>query len=173
MKTFSPLFDLVFCVAPLVLASCASHQPGLVLDPIGPQAGLPALAGATGSLRVFSAFDPAPDFNSLPYRRRYSSYTILDKDGRLVQTVANRNVQRESPATVELPAGSYRVVARANGYGTITVPVVIHPNRETVVHLEGSFSWPNPGALAQSNPVRLPHGEIAGWRAEPPEVGKP
>jgi hypothetical protein len=160
-------------LAPLLFSGCAFRESGLVLDPIGPPAGPPIGGGSTGSLRVFTAFDPAPDFNSLPYRRRYSSYTILASDGHVVQTVANRNVQRESVETVVLPAGKYRVLARANGYGPITVPVVIEANRETTVHLEGSFSWPNPVALAQSNPVRLPHGEIAGWRANPEDLPKP
>src|SRR5262249_40931277 len=119
-----PLLKLIV-VAALLFSGCAFHRPELVLDPIGPPAGQPIGGGSKGSLRVFSAFDPAPDFNGLPYRPRYSSYTIFTADGRLVQTVTNRNLQRESPETIDLPAGAYRLQARANGYGMITVPVVI------------------------------------------------
>jgi hypothetical protein len=166
-------FKWVVLIASVLFCGCATHKPGLVLDPIGPPAGGPTGSGSTGTLRVFSAFEAAPDFNSLPYRRRYSSYTIQSTDGHVVKTVANRNVQRESVETVVLPVGTYRVLARANGYGEVTVPVVIEANRETTVHLEGSFSWPNQSALAQSNPVRLPRGEIAGWRANPQNLPKP
>jgi hypothetical protein len=156
---------LLFAAAPLFFSSCAFHQPGLVLEPIGPSPGQSVGTASTGSLRVFSAFDPAPDFNNLPYRRRCSSYTILTKDGHVIKEVANRNTQRESVETVELPPGEYRVLARANGYGLITVPAIIQSAQVTTVHLEGSFSWPEQAALVQSNPVRLPHGEVAGWRA--------
>jgi len=64
-----------------------------------------------------------------------------------------------------LPAGTYRVVARANGYGIVTVPVVIEKNQVTTVHLEGGGSWENEVARSQSDAVRLPDGRIVGWRA--------
>jgi hypothetical protein len=43
----------------------------------------------------------------------------------------------EGPAEVQLPPGKYRVVARANGYGTVTVPVTVAAKQTTTVHLEG------------------------------------
>ncbi|MCX6923340.1 MAG: hypothetical protein NT154_09055, partial [Verrucomicrobia bacterium] len=69
--------------------------------------------------------------------------------------------------------GAYRVAARANGYGEVIVPVVIRDNQVTRVHLEGSPAWPNGWELANSNPVRLPGGEIAGWRAKTDSSSKP
>jgi len=115
---------------------------------------------------VFSAFDPAPDAYGDPYRHEYSDYRIYATDGRLLSTIHNDNgLLLERPKEVPLPAGAYRVVARANGYGTVTVPVVIRPDQRTVVHLEGSPAWADRPAMAQSDPVRLPDGEIAGWRA--------
>src|SRR5215471_18171297 len=94
-------FKLVVLLAPLLFSGCASRQPGLVLDPIGPPAG-PPTTGSTGTLRVFSAFDTAPDFNPLRYRRGSSSYNVLTSGGRLVRAVAERNAQRESLETVAL-----------------------------------------------------------------------
>ena len=61
-----------------------------------------------------------------------------------------------------LPAGQYRITARANGYGYVTVPVVIAANRNTIVHLETDS--PNSAAFNQTNAVRLPGGEIVGWK---------
>ena len=124
------------------------------------------LPGSNGTLEVFSAFDSHAHFNDLPYLRHYTDYKITSADGTLQQTVHNNNgLLVEAPKSLELPVGSYQVVAHANGYGLVTVPVVIQANQVTTVHLEGGASWPNHAVLLGSNPVRLPDGEIAGWRA--------
>ena len=113
------------------------------------------------------------DFNDLPYLRHYTDYKITCQDGKPVQTVHNDNrTPLEVPKRVQLPTGAYCVVARANGYGVVTVPVIIRANQVTTVHLEGSPSWQNRSQLSQSNPVRLPGGEIAGWRADPQRAGQ-
>jgi hypothetical protein len=124
-------------------------------------------SGEAGRLLVFSAFDPNPDPLRNAYRRQYTDYRILTGDGeRLVRLVRNDNESMAGePRRIELPAGKYRVVARANGYGTVTVPVVVCAGQETTVHLEGGVWWPKGWAIEHSNPVRLPRGEIAGWRA--------
>lgn len=69
--------------------------------------------------------------------------------------------------------GACCVVARANGYGVVTAPVSIRADQVTTVHLEGGSSWQNPSQLSQSNPVRLPDGAIAGWRASLDSSSKP
>ena len=155
-----------FLAAMALLSSCASHGPALVLDPVGPAPFPSAVGGSTGTLKVFSAFEQGADFNSQLYRPHYTDYRILSAEGKRLQTVRNDSgTVVEAPKRVQLPVGNYRVVARANGYGEVTVPVVIRADQVTTVHLEGSPSWPNRSQLAASNPVRLPHGEIAGWRA--------
>ena len=156
---------LVTCV---VLAGCASTNDQLVLDPIGPAPGSTPAPGTQGELAVFTAFDPLPDLNRSPYRRRFTDYRIFSADGEhLVQVVNNnRETLLNSPPVINLSSGVYRVRARANGYGTITVPVVIQPGQLTTVHLEGSVWWPRSSTIFTSNPVRLPKGEIAGWRAQ-------
>jgi hypothetical protein len=159
---FLPLLALA------ALVGCASPKQALVLDPIGPEPRSASGSAAQGSLVVFSAFDTTADWNRSPYRRRFTDYQILSADGNhVVQLVQNnRETLLNNPPAVGLPAGSYRVVARANGYGTITAPVVIKPGQTTTVHLEGSVWWPRSSPIFASNPVRLPKGEIAGWRAE-------
>jgi len=156
----------LLAVAALV-AGCATSQPQLVLDPIGPPLPYSTTGGSQGTLMVFSALDITADFNANPYRHRYTDYSILSANGQqLIKTVHNdKGILSEGPRKVGLPVGTYRIVARANGYGDVTVPVVICTGQLTTVHLEGSPWWPNPSEIANSNPVRLPHGEIAGWRA--------
>jgi hypothetical protein len=163
-------FLVAGCAAAIVLfaiAGCTSPQGPLVVDPIGPPPQSTLASAGKGALVVFSAFDPAPDLNRSPYRRRFTDYRIFSADGEhLIQTVQNdRETLLNTPPAVELAAGSYRVVARANGYGSVTVPVVIKPAQLTTVHLEGSVWWPRSSPIFASNPVRLPKGEIAGWRA--------
>src|ERR1035437_7621112 len=154
-----PLISASFLVVAALVAGCVSQPHGLVLDPIGPPDSQSAGAGSNGTLVVFSAFDPHADFNDLPYLRHYTDYKITHEDGKLVQTVHNdSSVLLEGPRRVQLPVGTYCVVARANGYGVVTVPVIIRADRVTTVHLEGSSSWQNRSQLSQSNPVRLPGG---------------
>jgi len=157
-----------------LLSGCASQRLALVLDPVGPAPVPAGVAGSSGTLMVFSAFRQGANFNGPPYRRQYTDYKILSPTGKLLQWVRNDSgTMMEAPKKVELPVGTYRVVARANGYGEVTVPVVIRPNQVTTVHLEGSPSWPNRSQLAASNPVCLPDGEIAGWRANANSSSKP
>jgi hypothetical protein len=107
------------------------------------------------------------DFNTQDrYRQEYSDYRIYSADGQLRQRVHNdTGTALGSPVTVRLPPGQYRVVARANGYGTVTVPVVIATGGTTVIHLEGG-NWPDKAAFNETNAVRLPDGRIVGWRGK-------
>jgi len=72
----------------------------------------------------------------------------------------------EEPALVRLPEGAYRVSAHAKGIRKpILVPVILVANETTTVHLDGDTSWVG-SALNQGNGiVRLPNGQIVGWRA--------
>ena len=146
---------------------CTASHSSLVLAPVGPTPA-PAANSSQGSLVVYSAFRVNADFNNPdPYRREYSDYRILSPDGNLLQRVHNDSGSiGNSPTHVTLAAGNYRVIARANGFGTVTVPVVIEPGRTTTLHLEGGGSWPNHAVFGETNAVRLPDGRIVGWRSE-------
>ncbi len=115
---------------------------------------------------VYSAFRRNADFNARdPYRKEYSDYGIFTIDGKLLQKVHNNSEKNfQDPVSVELPPGKYHVIARANGYGYVTVPVTIAALENTIVHLEGG-SWPDESAFNQTNAVRLPDGRIIGRRA--------
>lgn len=165
-----PLAPLLAAV--LWLAGCAAYQQNLVLEPVGPRPTQPSSTGTQGSLVVFSAFET--DTNLDPEYARHSRYKIFTDDGKLLQTVRNDSGTRfEGPVSVELAPGSYRVVARANGYGPVTVPVVIAANQVTTVHLEGDGSSPDQASLTPTNAVRLPDGQRVGWRAAPANPPKP
>jgi hypothetical protein len=165
MKASSMVFLMVAVGS---LPGCASTPHGLVLDPVGPPLARPVAASPQGTLVVFSAYTAhGPGPNEPDYRQHHSSYQIFSASGQLLQTVPNDDAapMGEDPTEVKLPAGTYRVVARANGYGVVTVPVVIADDQVTTVHLEGGASWPDQTAFTPGNTVRLPDGQVAGWRA--------
>jgi hypothetical protein len=167
MKTF---FTLIAIAAGALLSGCATGKNGLALDTVGPPPFQPAASGSTltnGTLVVYSAFRRNADFNALdPNRPEYSDYKILTADGNLLQKVHNNSgtiIQDVVP--VALPPGKYNVVARANGYGYLTIPIIIEANQNTILHLEGGGFWPDESVFNQTNAVRLPDGLVIGWKA--------
>jgi hypothetical protein len=168
MKTFVS----VACLAFLLTTGCVSTQPLIPLDAIGPG---PASATslANGLLVVFSAPDPSAHFSGVPYHLYYTDYKINSSDGTLLKEIRNDSGSTiEGPAKIELPPGNYQVVARASGYGLITVPVVIVAHHATTVHLDGSPYGSSSRELDAKNTVRLPNGQIVGCRAQIRESAK-
>jgi hypothetical protein len=162
MKTTSTLAALT--LAALVCA-CASSR-SVSLAPIGP-APIPATSNPTGTLLVYSAYDiSAPGAGDYEHRRHFSDYKILTKDGKFLARVHNDTGSVvEQPKPVQLASGTYLVRADSNGYGIVTVTVVLVPGRTTVVHLEGGDTWPTDAGFNDANAVRMPGGRIVGWRA--------
>jgi hypothetical protein len=165
MKTY---FTLTAILAAALLSGCATGKSGLALDTVGPPLPQPTAAISTnGTLVVYSAYEVNADFNVRdPNRPEYSDYKILTADGKLLQKVHNNSgTILQDAVPVALPPGKYNVVARANGYGYVTVPIMIVPQQNTILHLEGGSSWPDESAFNQTNAVRLPDGLIVGWKA--------
>jgi hypothetical protein len=162
------LFVLSTILAGIIGSGCATGKGGMALDTVGP---IPAptapVISTNGTLVVYSAFEATADFNSRdPYRPECSDYKIYTADGKFLRRVHNDSgTILQDPASVELPAGEYRVVARANGYGYLTIPILMEANQTTVLHLEGGGAWPDKSAFNPTNAVRLPDGRIVGWRA--------
>jgi len=159
---------LALAGAGMVLSGCATGDHEVVLASVGPGPLARVNPSATnGTLVVYSAHEHNANFNSRdPSRQEFSDYQILSAPGEFRQMVHNDSgtiLQR--PVEVELPAGSYEVVAQANGYGTVRVPITIEAGRDTVLHLEGDVKWPSQFGLNATNAVCLPHGEIVGWRS--------
>lgn len=150
------------------LSGCASDRDRLVLDPVGPGPPQSLFASSSaGTLIVYSAYDTGANWNARdPDLPAHSDYKIFSRDGDLLRLVHNDSgAILPAPAPVKLPAGKYRVVASANGYGRVTVTLVIQPRQITVLHLEGGGSWSSEADFNQTNTVRLPDGQVVGWRA--------
>jgi hypothetical protein len=151
--------------AMVLLSACASTASVLVLDPVGPATVQSASSAPAGTLVVFSAFSVhAPSPGEPDYRQHYTDYKVYAVNGALLRTVANdAGLAVASPVRVTLAPGSYLVVARANGYGVIKVPVVVANGQATTLHLEGGGFAAEGGAAGSV--VRLPDGQVVGWRA--------
>jgi hypothetical protein len=88
-----------------------------------------------GSLEVYSATDEFKDGDARYFP--HSSYAIYTTDGKLLKSVGN-HISRtdEIPEIVALPVGSYTVVARAEKYGSVRVPVAIKKGQRTILDLD-------------------------------------
>jgi len=153
----------------IFLAGCGTGYNNMTLDTVGPvpaTASLATTSGDKGTLVVYSAYKRNADFNSRdPHREEYSDYRIFTADGRPFLNIHNNSgTILEGPASVSLAPGKYRVFARANGYGYVTVPTIVETGQTTTLHLEGGGSWANTTMFNQTNAVRLPDGKIVGWK---------
>lgn len=90
---------------------------------------------APGYLKVYSATDESNDGDLRYYP--HSSYIIYTTEGKLVRTVENHvSPSDESPELVELPAGSYIVMARSERDGDVQIRVGIAPGQLAVLNLD-------------------------------------
>ncbi len=161
---------VIAMMAGAFLCGCVTSHNRLVLDTVGPDPSLSQVVQVAtnhGWLVVYSAYRRNADFNSRDsYRPECSDFKIYSSTGQFQQRIHNNSGNSlQSVVPVALPAGEYKVKARANGYGYVIVPVVILPNQTTVLHLEGDGDWPNPSVFNQTNAVRLPDGLVVGWKA--------
>lgn len=167
MKTLSRMLTLATGL--MVLPGCVTNSRYTV-ETVGPMPSAALMTDSTnGTLLVYSAYKRNADFNSIdPNRPEHSDYKILNGDGLLLLRIHNVTATAfQDAVTVELAPGKYQVVARANGYGYLTIPVMVEARQSTVLHLEGGAPWPNESAFNQDNAVRLPDGEIIGWKFAP------
>jgi len=166
MNLHHRLFKFSHLILVASIGGCASPKSRLVLEPVGPPPYAQEVPGNKGSLIVYSALEATFDSDAIQYRDRHTPYRVMSADGmRLLKVIPNDDGRLlGSPERVELPIGKYRILARANGYGDVAVPILIKAHQTTVLHLEGGFWWPMGSAIRESDPVRLPRGEIVGWR---------
>lgn len=159
-------FSLVAGLAVLLAGCCTCGQAHLTLPTVGPGPHQIAAASLTnGTLVVYSAFEVGAAFNSRDsLDQEYSNYKILTPDGKLLRRVHNNSDDMlQQPVSVKLPGGKYLVVAHANGYGVVTVPVLVVAGKRTSLHLEGGL--PEGQVNQQTNMVCLPDGRMIGYKA--------
>ncbi len=145
-----------------VLAGCSSLP--ITLDPVGPGRFAARSSGREGDLEVFTQTEEYNDGDIIRYP--HTDYQVYTSDGRRFKRVWNSLPGGdEFPADVSLPAGSYVVRAWAEGYGTVSVPVVIETNRVTRVVLQPG--WRPKGHFDEAELVRFPSGYFVGWKGGP------
>ncbi len=167
----------------LWFVGCSSIPVATSVQPVGPSPTASPAAIRDGWLRVYSAREPAeldPNLaerlwdenlgrSDLLYDSAHTDYSIFNPNGTLVERVRNAHGLTDTdPVLVELPPGQYTIAAQAEEDSGevvgVTIPVVIERGKRTTVHLTGD--WRPSGRFVSSEIVKLPDGQIAGWRAE-------
>ncbi len=149
------------------LAGCVSAP--MTLAPVGPNPAGRVSASEEGQLEVFSKLQLHHDGNEYdpnPAWYQHTDYVVYDMQGKRVRHVFNTvGHYEQAPSVTSLPPGEYRVVARAQGYLRVTVPVVIEAGRTTRVHLDAQ--WQAPMGTRETELVEVPGGYPVGWLAQP------
>jgi len=152
-----------------ILMTAAAVIPGLVgcvsqpvaLNTVGPAPLHHDSFGPEGYLKVFSDTETHV-IGDGPAYYPHTGYNVYDPAGKRVIYVANHlGNMDETPMTVSMPSGQYNVVAESSSYGRVTVPVVIRPNRTTIIRLDRSGRPSKDGST--NSLVRLPNGEVVGY----------
>jgi hypothetical protein len=163
MKMLTSLFSVVLAAA---VAGCASESKVVVSQPVGPDLARPRVHPdqGTGRLVVYTAVEVANAVGSdFP---THSSYVIYASNGKLLQRVDNRTGPfYQTPRTVSLPPGEYKVEGRATNSGQVDIPVIVKEDKTTVVDLEGS-NLPQHKPTGAGQWIRLPDGQVIGMRVE-------
>ena len=163
MKPIDIILSLAGCA---IMVGCSSTP--IVLEPVGPAPANAAAPTHEGYLQVYTATESHADGDET-YYYPHSSYQIYTEAGKLWKYVPNHaGTMDETPAVVRIPAGNYNVVARADGYGRVTVPVVVKGNKLTEVKLE-TWGRKKTPVTNETAVVQLPNGYVVGWRAAVPE----
>jgi hypothetical protein len=149
------------CFATIALVGCASPQQLTVTEPLGPGK---LDEGTTGAVRVYTATETHADGDQT-YYYPHTGYLVYNQEGKKVMFVPNHvGTMDEAPMTAYLPPGSYTIVAQAEGYGRVRIPLVVKSHRTTVIHLDRD--WSPPKNAQTSELVRLPDGHPIGWRSD-------
>lgn len=152
---------------PVILAlaiSCAFLPNPVALAPVGPGPYGRPTSEPTGFLEVYTTVKRYPYDHQ--WYDAHTAYGVYGADGRRVKSVGNAvYVYALEPEVVSLPPGSYSVIAWADGYELVKVPVIIRAGLLTEVNLETQGQAAFPGARTNEM-VRMEDGRIVGWPAD-------
>ena len=182
MKCMRCIVSIVAAGSLVWLAGCASTPKVAIREPVGPAPSGPEKPSSQGYLEVYSARQAEPiaenldewvweydmGDNALACSLAHTGYVIRTENGKALKYVHNsRNPTDPQPTRVALPPGRYQIEAQAEEAGrntvTVVLPVLIEPGKTTVAHLSGH--WKPKVQFSDSDVVRLPDGQIAGWLA--------
>ncbi len=153
-----------------LLSGCLQAPTHAVLERVSPPTAA-AVPAEKGTLMVFSAFETGlPSPNEIDSDiNHYSDYEVRKECGTLVAKVKNRSgALGAGPATIELPPGSYELIAETNGYSRVAIPISIARGQMTAIHLEGGGMPPRQSEFSETFLVRIPNGRVVGWCATAP-----
>ena len=162
---------LGLCLVAGLLSGCLQAPTPAVLERVSPSTATAAAPAEKGTLMVFSAFETGlPSPNEIdPDINHYSDYEIRREGGTLVAQVKNRSgALGAGPATIELATGNYELIAEANGYSRVAIPISIARDQMTAIHLEGGGMPSHPAEFSETFLVRGPNGRVVGWCATGP-----
>ena len=149
--------------ATYLATGCVAPHTFVLAQAVGPPPGKVSANAGQGNLVVYSAWDGLDTGDA--DHEKHSSYAILSGEGVLIKRVPNRcGSFGGNPQTVNLPPGAYQLEARASNFGVVSIPILIEPNQETVVRLDGSMDTKGLEGSA-GDLVRLPNGQPVGWGA--------
>jgi hypothetical protein len=152
----------------VLVAGCATNQPLILHDAVGPLAPPVTSNSSEGRLIVYSATRvTTADQSEYPI---HTPYTIYGSGDKVVRRVANTaGLYSQTPAAVSLPQGEYHVKALAAGSGYVLMPVIIVAGKTTIVDLDGTALPQGTDASSESDSaaqwVRLPDGHVVGSHA--------
>jgi hypothetical protein len=163
MKTH---YTVILLTAAALWSGCVFGSRNMVLGPVGPQPLTANESAPKGYLKVYTATEDHDDGDVHYFP--HTSYTVYSEDGKsVVKKVANAiGIHDEDPALVDIPAGTYTVLAESEYYGMVKVGVVIEPGKLTTVNLEYNNRLPSDLSKSSADVVRLPNGSIVGWSAK-------
>jgi hypothetical protein len=158
------VFFRAFSVLPVFatgLVGCAAVAPRALVDSAAPVASCSRSQG-DGNLVVYSTTYPqTAEQSEYP---AHTNYTIATTDGRVLRRVANNAGPFGAfPSSVELPCGDYDVRAQYGSGRFVVVPVAVRAGKITVVELTHEPVELGAGLIRE--PIRLPSGQVVGWRA--------
>lgn len=160
MKTLKTSLFLIVLGA---FSGCTTRAPIVVNQAVGPARSHASWRKGEGVLVVYSALEVGNPLDS--EHPAHTSYAIYNQDGKILRRVDNRAGSfYQDPAPVSLPAGTYKVEARATNKGLVVVAVVIQDNRTTIVDLDSSI-LPQSKSQPGDEWVRLPGGQVIGAKA--------
>jgi hypothetical protein len=154
---------IVVGILPL-MASCTASRDSVVVGPVGPEPLTVDALAPNGYLKVYTGTEDHHDGDVHYFP--HTSYTVYAEDGRtVVRKVANAiSIHDEDPSLVQLPAGKYVVLGEVGNGGMVKVAVVVQPGQLTRVDLASDWKQRAPAGNA-ADWVRLPNGQVVGWRA--------
>lgn len=147
----------------LPLIGCATEQPLVLTQPVGPVEGEPKHFQKHGELIVYSAWDRFDTLDSAHWK--HTAYSLRPENGGKVIRVRNRcGTFGQDAEVVALPPGSYLLDVYATNAGLVKVPVVVREGLTTEVYLDGISGPPKYAQAERTNWISQPNGQVLGWR---------